>query len=174
MNTPNIRYYARLVNTTGGNKTFKYTIVAAAGYYPPMNGFRGRDGKITMYLQQKLKEGLHIPAYWLQVGRSLNFTGLKEFFVDGRLSGFAYGYPFDKPTYSKDNKPNPFYPYKDDGFLFIIHGDSKAPSNIVSIELMVLARARPLIADYCKMLQMGGFNEVLELLRKQATGENDM
>lgn len=176
MNTPNIRYYARLVNTTGGNKTPKYTIVAAVGYYPPMDDLRGRDGKISVYLTEKLKEGERVPAMRLQAKKSLNLTGLKEFFVDGKLSGFAYGYPFDKPTYSKDNKPNPFYPYKDDGFLFIIHGDSKDTSNItpIYIELIVLARARPLIADYCKMLQMGGFDEVITLLRKQATSENDM
>ena len=37
MNTPNVRYYAKMVNTTQkGKKTPKYTITAQAGYYPPM------------------------------------------------------------------------------------------------------------------------------------------
>lgn len=30
----------------------------------------------------------------LQAKNSLNFTGLKDYFVDGKLSGFAYGYPW--------------------------------------------------------------------------------
>lgn len=177
MNAPNILYYARMENTTQrGRKTPRYTITAQAGYYPPMGSLRGRDGKISMYLTEKLKEGERVPAMRLQAAKSLNFTGLKEYFVDGKLSGFAYGYPLDKPTYSKDNKPNPFYTYKDDGFLFVIHGDNKDLSNItpICIELIVLSRAKPIISGYCKQLQMGGFNETLELLRNQATGENDM
>ena len=38
----------------------------------------------------------------------------------------------------------------------------------VKIELLVLESAKPLIAAYCKMLQQGGFNEALTLLREQA------
>ena len=47
MNVPNIRYYARFAETTAeGKKTPKYTIVEAAGHYPPMEQLRGRNGKI--------------------------------------------------------------------------------------------------------------------------------
>ncbi|MBR5688183.1 MAG: hypothetical protein IKX36_09520 [Prevotella sp.] len=177
MNAPNILYYAKMVNTTQrGRKTPRYTIVAQAGYYSPMEHLRGRDGKISMYLTEKLKEGERVPAMRLQAKNSLNFTGLKEFFVDGKLSGFAYGYPLDRPTYSNDNKPNPFYTCKDDGFLFIIHGDGQDPNNVIPtcIEMIILPHAKPIISGYCKQLQMGGFNKTLELIRGQATGENDM
>lgn len=171
MNTPNIRYYAKMVNTTQkGKKTPKYTITAQAGYYPPMELLRGRDGQISMNLMDKLKEGDNVPSMRLQAKNSLNFTGLKDYFQDGKLSGFAFGYPLDKQTYSKSNKPNPFYDYKEDGFLFIIHSDDKDPKNLipVSIELIVLEGAKVLISAYCKQLVMGGFDEALQALRKQA------
>jgi hypothetical protein len=171
MNTPNIRYYAKLANTTqNGKKTPKFTLIMQAGYYPPMEQLKGRDGQISMYLMEKLKEGENVPSMRLQAIKSLNFTGLKEYFVDGKLSGFAYGYPLDKPTYSKDSKQNPFVEYKEDGFLFLIHQDEQAPESQIptSIELVVLEGAKVLISAYCKQLLMGGFDEALEALRKQA------
>ena len=171
MNTPNIRYYAKMVNTTPkGKKTPKYTITAQAGYYPPMELLRGRDGLVSMNLMEKLKEGSNIPSMRLQAKNSLNFTGLKEYFEDGKLSGYAYGYPLDKSTYSKNNKTNPFYEYKQDGYLFMVYQDKKDPTNIIptSIELVVLEDAKVLISAYCKQLKMGGFDEALAALRLQS------
>lgn len=109
----------------------------------------------------------------LQAKNSLNFTGLKDYFVNGRLSGFAYGYPLSAETYGSKRKPNPFYNFRDDGFLFIVHQDqtaTTAPEKIKpsSIELVVLDGAKVLISSYCKMLQIGGFDEALAALRKQA------
>lgn len=171
MNTPNVRYYAKMVNTTQkGKKTPKYTIIAQAGYYPPMEQLKSRDGLISMNLMEKLKEGDSVPSMRLQAKNSLNFTGLKDFFEDGKLSGLAYGYPLDKPTYSKDDKQNPFYEYRGDGYLFRVYQDKKAPTNLIPtcIELMVLEGAKVLISAYCKQLKMGGFDEVLTALRQQA------
>ena len=166
---PNIRFYARMLNTTQ-KATPKFTIVGAVGYYPPMELLRGRDTKVSMNLMEKLKEGENVPSMRLQAKGSLNFTGLKEWFVNGRLSGFAYGYPSNKPTYSKDNKPNPFYDYRNDGYLFVVHQDQSNPENLIptEIELIVLEGAKVLISSYCKQLVIGGFNEALENLRKQA------
>jgi len=171
MNTPNIRYYAKMINTTQkGKKTPRYTIVAQAGYYPPMEQLRGRDGQISMNLMEKLKDGNNVPSMRLQAKSSLNFTGLKDFFQDGKLSGYAYGYPFDKPTYSKSEKTNPFFEYKQDGFLFLIEQDEKDPTSVTptSIELIVLEGAKVLVSAYCKQLVMGGFDEALRLLREQS------
>ena len=176
VNIPNIRYYARLEDCTGSGKTPKYVITAQAGYYPPMDEIAGRDGKISMYLQVSKDSGSkkdNAPAMKLQAKNSLNFTGLKDYFVNGRLSGFAYGYPLAVKTYSGKQKPNPFFAYKDDGFLFIVHRDRAAatePEKIKPscIELIVLEGAKVLISSYCKMLQMGGFDEALAALRKQA------
>ena len=172
MNTPNIRYYAKLVNTTQkGKKTPKYTIVEQAGDYPPMEQLRGRDGLVSMNLMPQSREDKSsTPPMRLQAKNSLNFTGLKDFWIEGKLSGFAYGYPMDKPTYSKDEKPNPFYEYKGDGYLFRVYQDEKEPTNLTPtcIELVVLEGAKVLISAYCKQLKMGGFDEALEALRQQA------
>ena len=171
MSTPRIKYYAKLVNTTQtGKKTPKYTIIEQAGYYPPIELLRGRDGLVSMNLMEKLKEGENVPSMRLQAKGSLNFTGLKEYFQDGKLSGYAYGYPDPRPTYSSKDKPNPFFECKQDGYLFLIQEDPSDPTNVIptSIELIVLESAKVLISAYCKQLTMGGFDEVLEQLRGQA------
>ncbi len=173
MTTPNILYYAKMIFNTNSKKTPKYVIVAQAGYYPPMEKLRSRNGLISMYLTEKLKEGANVPSMRLQAKDSLNFTGLKEYFIDGRLSGFAYGYSLTDKTYSSKKKENPFYEYRDDGYLFIIHQDKNAdavPEQIrpTVIELIVLDGAKVLISSYCKQLMMGGFDETLKSLREQA------
>ena len=171
VNTPSIRYYAKLENSTEeGKKTPKYTITEWAGYYPPMEKLRGRDGRISLNLMDKIKEGMNIPSMRLQAKGSLNFTGLKEYFADGKLSGFAYGYPDSRETYSSKKKPNPFFEYKDDGFLFVVHQNPKDPASIIpiQIELIVLEKARVLIPAYLKQLMMGGFGKELAQLREQA------
>lgn len=166
-----VTYYAKFVlNTSSQGKTPKYTIVEEVGFYPPMEELRSKDNKITMYLIEKLKEGSNVPSMRLQAKGSLNFTGLKEWFENGKLSGFAYGYPYDKPTYSSKAKKNPFYEYRNDGFLFVSCVDDKDPNNLLpqSFEMIVIEGARFVISALCKQMQMGGFDEVLNGLRKLA------
>lgn len=164
---PQIRYYAKMVlNTSKGKKTPKYTIQNAIGYYPPMSELIGKDGKVSFYLKRADKEVQNVPPMQLQAKRSLNFTGLKDYFFEGKLSGYAYGYPYDKPTYSSKNTPNPFFDYKSDGYLFICKSE-EGTTEPTEIELLVLADAKALISAYCKQLTMGGFNEELERLRNQ-------
>lgn len=169
---PNIRYYARLDYDPASKKTLKYVITAEAGFYPPMEQLKGRDGKVSMYLMEKLKEGANVPSMRLQAKDSLNFTGLKDYFVDGKLSGYAYGYPLQDATYSAKKRPNPFVDYKQDGFLFLVHQNGKEASEPDKIrpsyiELIVLEGAKVLVSSYCKQLLMGGFDEALKALREQ-------
>lgn len=173
MITPNIRYYARMEDCTGNGKTPKYRITAQAGYFPPMETIIGRDGKVSMYLQVSKDSGSkkdNSPAMKLQAKDSLNFTGLKDYFVDGKLSGFAYGYPFGRLKHIVVNKSlTLFNDYKDDGYLFIIHQDKNANTvRPTVIELIVLDGAKVLISSYCKQLMMGGFDEAIKFLREQA------
>lgn len=165
---PDIKYYARFVDVTGGKKTPKYQVIKQAGFYPQMESQRGKDGNISVYLMASKDSGStkdNAPAMKLQGRNSLNLTGLKEYFVNGgKLSGFAYGYPLDKPTYSKDEKPNPFYECKDDCYLFVIHQTEGNPRPS-EIEMLVMDNAKALAPAYCKSLMMGGFDEVLASLR---------
>ncbi len=171
MSSPKILAYVKFVySTKNGNKTPKYTEVKRWGNYLPMEQLKGKDGLVSMHLLEKLKEGDNVPSMWLQAKGSLNFTGLKEFFNDGKLSGYAYGYPYDKSTYSSKKKTNPFYNYRQDGFLFIINsGDTSTDPTPQTIELIVLEGAKVLISSYCKQLSMGGFNDELKALREHAT-----
>ena len=89
------------------------------------------------------------------------------------MSGFCFGYPDPRPTYSSKNKPNPLFPCKNDGFLFVVHYDDNAeiqPEQIKpsAFELIVIEGGKLMISAYCKQLTMGGFNEVLVQLRTQA------
>ena len=174
---PDILYYAKMEYNANGKKTPKYTIVKEWGYFTPMEKIKGKDGLVSMYLIESQGHGsnkANAPAMKLQAKNSINFTGLKEYFnEDGTLSCYSYGYPSKDATYGKDKKENPFFNYKDNGYLFIIHQDKTASTAAerirpAYIELLVLDGAAPLIASYRKMLMMGGFDDKLECLRKQA------
>ena len=162
-----IMYYAVLKNCTKvGAKTPKYTITKRCGFYPPMERLVGRDGRVSMFLV----EGFKGDAVRLQAKDCLNFTEIKHYIQDGRLTEYGYGFPFDKATYSSRHKQNPFFENKEDCFLFLIHQDSKEPSNPTptTIEFIVLSGARVLAAAYCRQLALGGFDEELQALRQQA------
>ena len=170
--TPNIRYYARL-SLIAGTKTPKYVITHEAGFCAPMSRLIGADGKISFFLMQKREnQPSNTPPMSLQGKNSFNFTGLKDYYRDGKISGFAFGYPNREPTYRYKGKAvsNPFFEYRNDGYLFIVHQHEKPTPSI--IELIILEDAIDMIASYCKMLVMGGFNEPLERARKAAKPYN--
>lgn len=177
MQQPAIMYYA-LLSRCKSTKTPKYTVTAQAGFYAPMLELTGKDGRISVYLLQSKESGMkkdNAPAMRLQAKNSFNFTGLHEFYThDGRMSGFAYGYPPDMETYgAKRPRRNPFFAHCADGFLFIAHQDPGAATAAERllpscIELVVLEGARVCAASYLKQLQMGGFDAELEALRKLA------
>lgn len=173
MNKPTIRYYARMDYDPESKETPKYVVAAETGSYPPMGAIIGRNGKVTMRLKRKRNYRIGQPELELEAKNSLNFTGLKFSFVGGKLSGYAYGNPHQKPTYSKHNKPNPFFDYRQDGYLFIVHGNKQATTDeekaIPScIELLVLAGAKKTVEWWCTSLRLGGFNDELKRLRAQA------
>ena len=97
------------------------------------------------------------------------------YFTGREISGFAFGYPHPEKTYKRSGKEktNPFYNYKDDGFLFIVHQDENALTEAERlrpsyIELIVLAHGGENLRIWCKQLLMGGFNKILAKLREQA------
>jgi hypothetical protein len=164
---PKIAFYGVLSYDKSSGKTPKYVLSKAAGFYPPFNELRGRNGRVSFYLMEKLKEGANVPSMRLQCTKnSLNFTGLKDYFIDGKISGYAYGEPLQEPTFSKKNKANPFYEYKSDGYLFILKQDGNIP---FEIEFLIIDGGKVLIPRYLKQLMMGGFDEEIEELRKHAT-----
>ena len=176
MITPNIRYYAILEYTKQKIKTPKYVISAQAGDYPPMEELKSRDGRVYMYLCKPRGKSIYeVDVSIKVVSNNLNFTGMECYFTGREISGFAFGYPHPEKTYKRSGKekPNPFYDYKDDGFLFIVHQDENALTEAEQlrpsyIELIVLAHGGENLRIWCKQLLMGGFNKILAKLREQA------
>lgn len=170
--TPITRYYCRLVDTTGGNKWPKYSVSDAAGYYPPMESLRGKDGRISMYLLPAKESGVtkaNAPAVRLQAAGNLNFTGLHGDIVNGRLRGYAYGYANGAETYGgKKPRRNPFCKYRNDAYLFLVHWLDGA-SRPSSIEMAVLAGARSMAAAHCNSLKAGSLD--FKSLRDKAAGK---
>lgn len=171
---PTVSYYARLDYDQKSGRTPKYVVTRVWGSYEPMEALKGRKGLVSMYLMPK-REGQpsNCPPMKLQAKNSLNLTGLKDYFVDGKLSGYAFGYPMSEPTYSKKNLSNPFYQNREDGFLFLIHQNKEAPTPAEQIkpdyiEFLVLAGAKVLISSYAKQLVLGGFDDVLSVLRRDS------
>jgi hypothetical protein len=171
---PKIAFYGMLSYDKSSGKTPKYVLSKAAGFYPPFNELKGRNGRVSFYLMEKLKEGANVPSMRLQCTKnSMNFTGLKDYFIEKKISGYAYGEPLQEPTFSTKNKVNPFFDYKSDGYLFIVkQGETYSAEekcNIpIEIEFLIIEGGRVLAPRYLKQLMMGGFDEEIEELRKHA------
>lgn len=169
MNKPMIKYYGKFVfDHQSQTKTPKYYLSNGAGWFPELENLRGQNGKVNLYLMPKREnQSIDAPSMSLAVVKNgLNLTGLKEFYVNGSPSGYAYGYPL--PTEKYRNKPNPFYTCKEDGFLFKFEmGDNTTQP--LSFEMIVIDGGRVLITSYCKMLQIGVLDEELKELQKQAS-----
>jgi len=168
---PKISYYAKFELCTDGNKTPKYQMTQVAGYCPAMEQLKGKNGRVSLYLMPRRGDKSAEPPMHLQAKNSLRFTGLKDYYINGRVSGFAYGEPNSEKEYSKQHTPNPLFAVKNDGFLFRFSDsmESKDGADVpASFELLIIDGGRVLASGYCKMLQMGGFDADLELLRQQA------
>lgn len=167
----NVVFYAYLEDVTV-NKTPKYKMTLQAGKYPAMEALRGKDNEISFFLLNSKESGSakdNAPAIRLQGKGSFNFTDLHEYFINhGKISNFAYGYPYDKATYGKDKKPNPFFGCKNDCYLFIKHQTENDPRP-KAIELLIIENAKDMAGMYCQSLQVGGFDDVLKQFRQAAT-----
>ena len=167
-----VKFYSKFfLDKAAKCASHKYYMGEAAGYAPEFDAFKGRNGKFNLYLQQK-REGQpsDAPSMYLQIVKTnMNFTGLKEYFSDGKPTGYAFGEPFPSETYR--GKPNPLYEVRNDGYLFKfvfekVDGEAIMPA---AFELIVVDGGRVLISSYAKMLHLGLLDEELARMRKQAT-----
>lgn len=98
---PTIVFYGRLDFDSKSGKSPKYVLTSVWGNYSPMKTLRGRNGMVSMYLLPKREgQSSNCPQMHLQAKGSLNLSGLKDYFINGKLSGFAFGFPPSTPTYS--------------------------------------------------------------------------
>lgn len=166
-------WYCEFINSTKeGKKTPRFTSRKEWGHYPIVDALRDKHGLISLYLLPSIdsgsKDSTSTPPMKLQAKNSLNLTGLKNYYIGGELSGVAFGNPYDKPTYGKRNKINPFGEDCKDGFLFRFKfvDESNIPTGF---EMMIIPNVGNLILNHCEMLRIGGYNKFLEEVRKQTT-----
>lgn len=171
MFTPDVRVWAKFVLDVH-TKTPKYVLSEIAGNYAPFEALKGRDGRVSFYLiggDVYNTEKSSRPELHLQGKSSINVSGLKFQTEDDVPTRFAYGNPPEEKTYSKKDKPNPFYPYKDDGFLFMFSNAIRIGEPMPdSFELIVIAKAKYLVMQHCRTLHDGGYDEMLKSLHDQA------
>lgn len=176
MNQPNIRMWAKFDFVPNGGATPKYKLAEAYKWVDELKALVGRDGYISLYLCQKREQQpTDAPSMYLQAKGSYNLTGLKDLFKNGTPSGIAYGYPYRSVTFgNKKPQANPLLRYVDDGFLFLFHYDKECgkPLTPVSFEMLWLDGARQMIAQHCKALEMGGYDEELKKCRSEAIPYN--
>lgn len=166
-------WYGEFNNSTKeGKKTPKFTSGMEWGNYPTIDALRDKNGLISLYMLPSVESGskdsTSTPPMKLQAKKSLNLTGLKNYYIGGELSGVAYGNPYDKPTYGKNKQVNPFGEDCKDGFLFRFKfaDGSNIPTGF---EMLIIPNVGSLILNHCEMLRMGSYNKFLEEARKQAT-----
>lgn len=149
-------------------KTPRFDLVQLSGYYPPIKDLENKKGMAVFYLNDA-RGVINSPDQrradrFLMGKKSLNFSSVYLF--DGNSSGdgslYGYGNPNRQKTYSKDNLPNPFLEYKNDGYLFVIAKDWS------TIEVLVIAEGYNTIVSNTKALADGVFNEALQSFRATA------
>lgn len=168
-----VKFYAKFyLDKAAKCKAHKYYMGECAGYAQEFDTFKGRNGKVNLYLMPK-REGQPIdaPSMYLQIVKTnMNFTGLREYLADGKPTGFAWGEPYPSETYK--GKPNPLYEVRNDGYLFKFAFDDRVDNEAIypsSFELIVMDGGRVLIASYAKMLHLGLLDDELDRMRKQAS-----
>lgn len=90
---------------------------------------------------------------------SLNFSSI--YIDDLDCPEIGYGYPNANRLLSNGSE-NPLFPFRNDGYLFLINKDYSI------IELFVIPDARNLIGSYYQKMIDGGFDDEVRELRNQA------
>lgn len=99
-------------------------------------------------------------AEWALTNNSLNLSSI--YIEDTDFPEIGYGYP-NANRLLNNRSPNPLFPFRNDGYLFLINND------YTEIELLVIVDGRNLITSYYQKMIDGGFEEELLLLRVQAS-----
>ncbi len=136
--------------------------IAYVGNNEALTNFVNKKGQLCFYktpCKKFVKAQNKRVAEWSLTNNSLNFSSI--YIEDFDFLEYGYGYPNSKQRLT-DGKPNPLYPYKNDGYLFIINKD------YTQIEILILPDARNLISHYYQHLIDGYFDAEIQLLRAEA------
>jgi len=134
--------------------------VSYAGNYQGLTFFVNKKGQLSLYkvpARDIVSTHNRRITEWSLSNNNLNFSSI--YIENYDCIEFGYGYPNKNPFIGIDKKPNPVYPYCNDGYLFIINRD------YTEIEVLVIADGRNLISYYYQHLIDGFFDTELSGLR---------
>lgn len=175
MNMPTIRARIGFERVVYNGETPKYRVSSFSGsseFFVILKDYlSGRDGNLNLYLKKVADHKPDKPEVNLQVCRNgMNFSGLFQYFQEGKPSGFACGCFYPEKEYKE--KVNPFYEFKHDGLLFKFIADVNNPQNLIptSFECVVVTGTgiNQLRDMYLSVYRIGGFDEALEELPLQS------
>ncbi len=154
-----------------GAKIPRFDCVRISGNYEPLNHLKNPQGQIFLKLNKtkgiiRSPDNRRADCFLGAIGNYLNFSSV--FLLDNSIEGnknikVGYGNPNRDKTFGKDKKPNPFYNYKEDCFLFLITPDW------LTIEILVVSDGYNTMLASAKALADGVYNEELKTMRATAT-----
>lgn len=136
--------------------------VLFAGDYKGLTNFVNAKGQLFLYKTQcreYIKANIKRRAEWSLTNNSLNFSSI--YIEDFNSKNFGYGYPNGKQKLSNGD-PNPLFPFKNDGYLFVINED------YTEVEIFVIKDGRNFITQYYQHLIDGEFEEEFQKIREKA------
>jgi hypothetical protein len=136
--------------------------ILSAGDYLGLTNFVNKKGVMYLYKtpsKEIVEANSKRTAEWTLNNGDLNFSSI--YVEDFDFLEFAYGYPNAKPRLG-NGEPNPLYPFRNDGYLFIINKD------YTEIEVLILVDARNHISSYYQHLIDGFFDTEIQRLRAAA------
>lgn len=148
----------------------RYDLTMMVGFWESLENLKNNKGEVFFNLiptdkNQYRKQDGTTPEYYLQCrppkSKTVNFSGIRFAYTDSGKPIYGSGEPSDKAKL-KSGVVNPLYQNKDDGFLFIFSDDTQ------QLEILIIENGRTLIDAYRKQLSLGGFEDKLTELRKQA------
>lgn len=151
-----------------GTRVPRFDLTKMAGILPGLEALTSRKGRLAMYLQRAMglinaSDGRRADCF-LMAKNSLNFSSL--YLLNRTTDGapfVGFGNPLPGQTYGKDNRPNPFYQSRNDGYIFIVSPDWQ------KIEVLVVPSGKYTIVGEASMVQKGLLDEAIQSIRQHAS-----
>lgn len=149
----------------------RFDLISMYGYWEALEKLKNYKGqiffiKVPTDKNEYRKQDGTTPEYYLQCtpakSKAINFSGIRFLYTDGKETAFASGEPSDRAKL-KGGIDNPMYNQRNDGFLFLFSQD------MGRLEILIIDGGRNLIDAYRKQLSYGGFDEILNEMRRNAT-----
>lgn len=153
-----------------GSKNPRFDCVRMSGNYKPLDSLKNGRGQLFLTLAKargiiRSPDNMRAEYFLGAKGNKLNFSSI--YMYNSPITGnekikVGYGNPDRNKTFGKDKKPNPFFDFKEDCFLFLIAPD------LLTIEILVVSDGYNTMLANAKALADGVYSEELKTMRATA------